>query len=90
MNKLNLIKIGGNLIDDAIQLDSFLNRFAQLEGAKVLVHGGGKMATSMAEKMGLSVQMIEGRRITDASNLEIITMVYGGLINKKIVAQILE
>lgn len=88
MNKLNLIKIGGNLIDDAIQLDSFLNRFAQLEGAKVLVHGGGKMATSMAEKMGLSVQMIEGRRITDASNLEIITMVYGGLINKKIVAQL--
>ena len=88
MNKLNLIKIGGNLIDDAIQLDSFLNRFAHLEGAKVLVHGGGKMATSMAEKMGLSVQMIEGRRITDASNLEIITMVYGGLINKKIVAQL--
>ena len=88
MNKLNLIKIGGNLIDNAVQLDSFLNWFAQLEGAKVLVHGGGKMATSMAEKMGLSVQMIEGRRITDASNLEIITMVCGGLINKKIVAQL--
>ena len=88
MNKLNLIKIGGNLIDDTDQLESFLGRFAQLEGLKVLVHGGGKMATTIAEKMGLSVQMIEGRRITDASNLEIITMVYGGLINKKIVAQL--
>ncbi|MGD2004478.1 MAG: acetylglutamate kinase [Flavobacteriaceae bacterium] len=88
MNKINLIKIGGNLIDNSEQLDSFLEAFVTLKGPKILVHGGGKTATSMATKMNLAVQMHQGRRITDGPNLEIITMVYGGLINKKLVAQL--
>jgi acetylglutamate kinase len=88
MNKVNVIKIGGNLIDDPKALNPFLDAFAALEGFKILVHGGGKTATAMAQKMNLQVQMHEGRRITDAANLEIITMVYGGLINKNLVAQL--
>lgn len=88
MDKLSVVKIGGNVIEDALTLQSFLKDFAQMQGAKILVHGGGKKATAMAEKMGIPVQMIEGRRITDAQNLDIITMLYGGKINKNIVAQL--
>ena len=88
MDKLSVVKIGGNVIEDAAALQSFLTDFAQMQGSKILVHGGGKKATDMAEKMDIPVQMVEGRRITDAQNLDIITMLYGGKINKNIVAQL--
>ena len=88
MDKLSVVKIGGNVIEDAAALQSFLTDFAQMQGSKILVHGGGKKATAMAEKMDIPVQMVEGRRITDAQNLDIITMLYGGKINKNIVAQL--
>ncbi|MDA9597206.1 acetylglutamate kinase [Flavobacteriaceae bacterium] len=88
MDKLSVVKIGGNVIEDAAALQSFLTDFAQIQGFKILVHGGGKKATDMAEKMDIPVQMVEGRRITDAENLDIIIMLYGGKINKNIVAQL--
>lgn len=88
MDKLYVIKIGGNIIDDEIKLSSFLKSFTQVEGKKILVHGGGKLATRMAEAMGVQQQMIDGRRITDAETLKIVTMVYAGYINKNIVAQL--
>jgi acetylglutamate kinase len=88
MDKLSVVKIGGNVIEDSAALQSFLTDFAQMQGSKILVHGGGKKATAMAEKMDIPVQMVEGRRITDAQNLDIITMLYGGKINKNIVAQL--
>jgi len=85
---VHIVKIGGNVINDEIRLESFLLDFAKLEGYKILVHGGGKKATELANKLGLSPKMAEGRRITDKANLEVVTMVYAGLINKKIVAQL--
>lgn len=88
MDKLSVVKIGGNVIEDSAALQSFLTDFAQMQGSKILVHGGGKKATAMAKKMDIPVQMVEGRRITDAQNLDIITMLYGGKINKNIVAQL--
>jgi acetylglutamate kinase len=88
METLKIIKIGGNIIDDNKALASFLNQFAQLENPKLLVHGGGKLATQMANQMNILVKMNEGRRITDADTLDIITMVYAGKINKNIVAQL--
>jgi acetylglutamate kinase len=88
MKTLKIIKIGGNIIDDNRALKLFLNQFAQLKGPKILVHGGGKLATKMAQKMNIPVIMSEGRRITDESTLDIITMVYAGKINKNIVAQL--
>lgn len=88
MDKLSVVKIGGNIIEDTDLLASFLKDFTALDGLKILVHGGGKKATEMAHQLGVPVQMIEGRRITDAANLEIITMLYGGKINKNIVAQL--
>ena len=88
MDKLYIIKIGGNIIDDEAKLSSFLRAFAAIDGKKILVHGGGKLATSMAEAMGVQQQMLEGRRITDAETLKIVTMVYAGYINKNIVAQL--
>ncbi|MET0394510.1 MAG: acetylglutamate kinase [Chitinophagaceae bacterium] len=86
--QLYIIKIGGNIIDDASRLSSFLQAFARLEGKKVLVHGGGKLATRVAEAMNIPQQMVDGRRITDAETLKIVTMVYAGYINKNIVAQL--
>ncbi len=88
MDKLSVVKIGGNVIEDSAALQSFLTDFAQMQGSKILVHGGGKKATAMAKKMDIPVQIVEGRRITDAQNLDIITMLYGGKINKNIVAQL--
>jgi acetylglutamate kinase len=88
MDKLYIIKIGGNIIDDEVKLASFLHAFAAIEGKKILVHGGGKLATRMAEAMGVQQQMVEGRRITDAETLKIVTMVYAGYINKNIVARL--
>lgn len=88
MDKLKVVKIGGNIIDDESTLDQFLVNFAKLDGPKVLVHGGGKLATQLADKMGVEVKMTNGRRITDVDTLEIITMVYAGKINKNIVAKL--
>lgn len=86
--QLYIIKIGGNIIDEPSKLASFLQAFARLEGKKILVHGGGKLATRIAEAMNIPQQMIDGRRITDAETLKIVTMVYAGYINKNIVAQL--
>ncbi|MFK8061348.1 MAG: acetylglutamate kinase [Polaribacter sp.] len=86
--KLSIIKIGGNIIEDEKSLDAFLKLFSNLKGKKILVHGGGKRATHIASKLGIESKMINGRRITDAANLEVITMVYGGLVNKNIVAKL--
>ncbi len=83
-----IIKIGGNIIDDEKQLAVFLDSFAAVKGKKILVHGGGKLATRMAEQMGIQQQLVDGRRITDAETLKIVTMVYAGYINKNIVAQL--
>jgi len=85
---LHIVKIGGNVINDSHQLRSFLANFAQLEGFKILVHGGGKKATELANQLGLAPKMMNGRRITDKDNLEVVIMVYAGLINKNIVAQL--
>lgn len=88
MEKLYVIKIGGNIIDDESKLSSFLQSFASIQGKKILVHGGGKLATRVAGAMGIQQQMIDGRRITDAETLKVVTMVYAGFINKNIVAQL--
>jgi acetylglutamate kinase len=88
MDKLYIIKIGGNVIDDEQALSSFLHDFALLDGKKILVHGGGKLATRIGEQMGIPQQLVEGRRITDAGTLKVVTMVYAGYINKNIVAQL--
>jgi acetylglutamate kinase len=85
---LSIIKIGGNIIDNPSELSSFLLDFSKIEGYKILVHGGGKSATKMAESIGLKPQMIEGRRITDAPMLDVAVMIYAGQINKDIVAQL--
>lgn len=86
--KLSIIKIGGNVIEEENQLSKFLISFSKMEGLKILVHGGGKLATQLAEKLGIQSQLVGGRRITDEESLKVITMVYGGLTNKNIVAQL--
>nr|WP_121270110.1 acetylglutamate kinase [Pedobacter schmidteae] len=88
MKKLNVIKIGGNVIDNSEKLHQFLLDFTALPGDKILIHGGGKIATEMAVSLGIEAKMVEGRRITDIETLRIVTMVYAGLINKNIVAQL--
>ena len=88
MDKLTIIKIGGNVIDDAEKLAIFLQAFADIEGYKILVHGGGKMATKLAVDMGIESKITDGRRITDIETLRIVTMVYAGLISKNLVAQL--
>jgi acetylglutamate kinase len=85
---LYIVKIGGNIIDDAALLQNLLQQFAAIEGKKILVHGGGKLATRMGEALQVPQQLVEGRRITDAETLKIVTMVYAGYINKNIVAQL--
>jgi acetylglutamate kinase len=85
---LSIIKIGGNIIDNPTELKQFLSDFSKIEGNKVLVHGGGKSATKMAESIGLVPQMIDGRRITDTAMLDVVVMIYAGQINKNIVAQL--
>ncbi len=84
--KLSIVKIGGNVIEDEKAMDIFLTAFSKFEGLKILVHGGGKLASVLASKLGIASKIIDGRRITDSDTLEIITMVYGGLANKKIVS----
>lgn len=88
MEKLSIVKIGGNIIEDETALNDFLQLFSNLKGKKILVHGGGKKATQMAAKLGIQSTMVNGRRITDAATLEVITMVYGGLVNKNMVAKL--
>jgi acetylglutamate kinase len=86
MKNLTLVKIGGNLIDDENQLSANLEAFAKIEGPKLLVHGGGKLASDLAKQLGIDSPMIDGRRITNAESLKVVSMVYAGLINKTIVA----
>ncbi len=86
MEKVRVVKIGGNIIDNEDRLRSFVELLAVIPGKKVLIHGGGKLATSLAQQMGIPQQMVEGRRITDAATIKIVTMVYAGYINKNIVA----
>lgn len=86
MEKLYVIKVGGNILDDPEQLEGFLAAFASISGAKILVHGGGKIASAIGRKLGIEPVLVDGRRITDAETLELVTMVYGGLINKNLVA----
>ena len=86
--KLSIIKIGGNIIEEQESLSQFLRLFAQLGGNKVLVHGGGKRATEIGKRIGIESKMVDGRRITDAQSLEVAVMVYAGLVNKNIVAQL--
>lgn len=86
--KLYVIKIGGNIIDDEAKLSSFLQSFSLIKSRRILVHGGGKLATKLAVQLGIEQQMTDGRRITDAETLKIVTMVYAGYINKNIVARL--
>ena len=88
MNRITVLKIGGNVIDSPAALTRFLTAFADLAGDKVLVHGGGKIATQIAERLNVPNTMVDGRRITDKPMLDVVTMVYGGLVNKQIVAQL--
>jgi acetylglutamate kinase len=86
--KITIVKVGGNVIDDVANLEFFLQSFAKMQGTKILVHGGGKLATEMAERMNIPQQMVDGRRITDDATLKIVTMVYAGYINKNIVSKL--
>ena len=88
MEQLIVIKIGGNIIDDDQKLASFIKSFSAVPGKKILIHGGGKLATKLAEQLSVEQQMVDGRRITDAETLKIVTMVYAGYVNKNIVAQL--
>jgi acetylglutamate kinase len=84
--KLTLIKVGGKIVEEEATLRQLLSDFAAIDGAKVLVHGGGRSATKIAAQLGIESKMVNGRRITDAETLKVVTMVYGGLVNKNIVA----
>lgn len=85
---LTIVKVGGAVVEDGAQLDSLLAAFAAVEGRKMLVHGGGRRATAVASRLGVESRMVNGRRITDGAMLEVVTMVYGGLVNKDIVARL--
>jgi len=86
--KLTLIKVGGKIVEEEASLEQLLQDFSKIEGHKILVHGGGRSATKIAEKLGIESKMLNGRRITDADTLQVVTMVYGGLVNKNIVARL--
>ncbi len=86
--KITVIKVGGAVVEDAAQLDRLLQDFSTIEGRKVLVHGGGRRATQVAKDLGIETQMVGGRRITDEAMLGVVTMVYGGLVNKNLVARL--
>ena len=86
MEKLTLIKVGGKIVEEPDTLFNLLSDFSMVPGHKVLVHGGGRSATRLAARLGIESKMINGRRVTDAEMLEVVTMVYGGLVNKNIVA----
>ena len=84
--KLTIVKVGGAVVEDELQLAQLLRDFAAIDGAKILVHGGGRRATKVAAALGIETKMVDGRRITDAAMLEVVSMVYGGLVNKHVVA----
>ncbi len=86
MDRLTIIKVGGKVVEDNESLNELLDQFGRISGNKILVHGGGRSATEIAGKLGVETKMVEGRRITDKDMLEVVTMVYAGLVNKKIVA----
>ena len=88
MEKLTIVKVGGAVVEDESQLSQLLTNFSAIQGKKVLVHGGGRRATKVASELGIESKMINGRRITDAQMLEVVTMVYGGLVNKNLVARL--
>lgn len=85
---LTVIKVGGAVVEDEVQLTQLLHDFTAIHGPKILVHGGGRRATKIAERLGIETKMVDGRRITDADMLEVVTMVYGGLVNKNVVARL--
>ena len=86
MERLTIVKVGGKVVEDKDSLEQLLAQFSQIRGKRILVHGGGLLATNLAEKLGIETQMVEGRRITNAATLEVVTMLYAGLVNKNIVA----
>ena len=86
--KITIVKVGGAVVEDEAQLSQLLKDFSAIEGRKVLVHGGGRRATKVAESLGIESKMVNGRRITDAEMLSVVTMVYGGLVNKNLVARL--
>ena len=86
MERITVVKIGGNVIDSPEATARFVEAFAALEGPKMLIHGGGKLATRLAAQLGIESRMVDGRRITDRETLDVVTMVYAGLINKRLVA----
>jgi acetylglutamate kinase len=88
MENLTIVKVGGKVVEDPAALQKLLSDFIQIEGHKLLVHGGGKTATQISEKLGIGTKMLEGRRITDLETLKVVTMVYAGLVNKNIVVQL--
>jgi len=88
MEKLTIVKVGGAVVEDEAQLDQLLKDFGAIEGKKVLVHGGGRRATQVAKSLGIETKMVDGRRITDGDMLQVVTMVYGGLVNKNLVAKL--
>ena len=85
---LTIVKVGGAVVEDDQQLSRLLQDFGAIKGRKVLVHGGGRRATKVAAQLGIETKMVDGRRITDAEMLEVVTMVYGGLVNKQVVARL--
>ena len=85
---LNIIKVGGKIVEEESSLAALLRDFAALPGRKVLVHGGGRSATAMASRLGIETRMVDGRRVTDEAMLEVVTMVYAGLVNKRVVARL--
>lgn len=86
MNKLTIVKVGGKIVEETESLKQLLESFSRISGNKILVHGGGRSATALAAKLGIETKMVDGRRITDKAMLDVVTMVYGGLVNKNIVA----
>lgn len=86
LNKLTIIKVGGKIVEEEDSLKQLLHDFSKIDGFKILVHGGGRSATKIAERLGIESKMVDGRRITDSETLQVVTMVYGGLVNKNIVA----
>lgn len=88
MEKLTIIKVGGKIVEDEVSLQRLINDFSAIEGRKILVHGGGRSATKVAADLGIETKMVNGRRITDAAMLQVVTMVYGGLVNKNIVTRL--
>ena len=85
---ITVVKVGGNVIDHAPDLVEFLNQFSKIPGPKVLIHGGGKLATELSQRLGIPQTLVEGRRVTDAATLQVVTQVYGGWINKNLVAKL--